>query len=105
MNRSRREMLQEMLTDEPNDPELRYMLAMEYVSEGDDEAAVRGFEEIMRLFPQYPPAYHQAGQTLARLGRIEQARAVLHSGIPVAQQGGNYHAAGEMTELLDSLEG
>ena len=45
--KSRREQIEEMLREEPNDPELGYMLAMEYASSGDDAGAVRWFQELM----------------------------------------------------------
>ena len=80
---SRIERIAAMLAEEPNDPELRYMLAMEHVSAGDDTAAARCFEELIRLSPTYPPGYHQAARTLQRLDRVAEARAVLERGIPV----------------------
>lgn len=104
MSPSRKEQLLEMLKDMPDDPELRYMLAMEHASEGDDESAVRCFREIFEIAPDYPPAYHMAGQALLRLDNIDEAKEVLKSGIVVAQKVGNVHAAGEMTELLESLD-
>jgi cytochrome c-type biogenesis protein CcmH/NrfG len=102
--KSRREMIEEMLADSPDDAELRYMLAMEHVSTGDDAGAVRCFEQMIQVTPNYPPAYHQAGRALQRLNRIAEARAVLTNGIPIALKQGDQHAAGEMTELLQSLE-
>jgi tetratricopeptide (TPR) repeat protein len=102
--KTRREKLEEMLAAEPDDAELRYMLAMEYASGGDDEGAVRCFRELLARAPDYPPAYHQAGRALHRLGRIEEARAMLQRGIPVALKSGNSHAAGEMQDLLDNLD-
>src|SRR5436309_438160 len=104
MQKSRREMIEAMLAETPNDPELRYMLAMEYVSAGDDAGAVRCFQDMIAVAPNYPPAYHQGGRALQRLNRIAEARALLAQGIPVAQQQGDHHAAGEMSELLQSLE-
>ena len=102
--KSRREQLEAMLVDEPNDAELRYMLAMEYVSAGDDAGAVRCFAELIRITPKYPPAYHQGGRALQRLNRIDDARALLSQGIPIANKQGDAHAAGEMAELLESLD-
>ena len=102
--KTRKQQLEAMLAEEPNDPELRYMLAMEHASAGDDEAAVRCFRELFALAPDYAPAYHQAGRTLERLNRTDEAREVLRRGIPVALKQGNAHAAGEMQELLDSLD-
>jgi Flp pilus assembly protein TadD len=104
MTKSRRQQLEEMLAAEPSDGELRYFLAMEHVSEGDDEGAVRCFRELFRLAPTYVPAYLQAGQVLHRLGRDDEASAVLQQGIAVAQQQRDEHAVSEMEALLDSLE-
>ena len=56
---SRKEQLEAMLKDEPNDPELRYMLAMEHASAGDDAGAVVCFRELTALCPDYAPGWHQ----------------------------------------------
>lgn len=102
--KSRKQQIEEMLVDEPNDPELRYMLAMEHVSAGDDGGAVRCFEELLARTVEYAPAFHQLGRALHRLGRIAEAREVLGRGIAAALKKGDPHAAGEMQDLLDSLE-
>jgi hypothetical protein len=46
-----------------------------------------------------------AGQQLARLDRIEEARSFLRDGIEAARTQGDAHAAGEMSEFLASLGG
>lgn len=102
--KSRKEQIETMLLEEPNDAELRYMLAMEYVSQGDDAGAVVQFREIFTRAPEYPPAYLMAGQALQRLNKIAEARAVLENGIPIALKVGNQHAAGEMQGLLENLD-
>jgi cytochrome c-type biogenesis protein CcmH/NrfG len=102
--KTRKQQIEEMLADEPNDPELRYMLAMEYVSQGDDAGAVACFRELIATAPDYTPAYHQGGRALQRLNRIDEARDLLRQGIPVALKKGDQHAAGEMQELLEYLE-
>jgi cytochrome c-type biogenesis protein CcmH/NrfG len=102
--KTRRQQIEEMLADQPGDPELRYMLAMELVSAGDDAGAVGCFRDLLSVSPDYPPAYHQVGRALQRLGRIDEARGLLQQGIPIALQKGDQHAAGEMQELLDYLE-
>ena len=103
-DKTRKQKLEEMLALDPGDPELHYMLAMEHVSEGDDAGAVLRFEKLIDVAPNYPPAYHQAGRSLHRLGRIGEARSILERGIPIALNQGNEHAAGEMQELLANLE-
>jgi tetratricopeptide (TPR) repeat protein len=102
--KSRKQQLEEMLTEDPNDAFLRYGLAMEYVGEGKDEEAVRQFLEMLTITPDYVPSYQQAGQALLRLGRPEEASEVLRRGITVAQQKAELHAAEEMQGLLASLE-
>jgi thioredoxin-like negative regulator of GroEL len=101
---SRLGQIEAMLQEMPDDPELRYMLAMEHATSGNDAEAVRCFRELMARCPDYPPGYHQGARTLVRLGRIADARAVLQQGVPAAQRKNDLHTAGEMQELLASLE-
>jgi thioredoxin-like negative regulator of GroEL len=101
--KTRKQQLQEMLAEEPSDAFLRYGLAMEYVSEGDDGEAVRQFEELFTITSDYVPSYHQAGQALLRLGRATEAGDVLRRGIASARQQGDLHAAEEMQGLLGSI--
>jgi tetratricopeptide (TPR) repeat protein len=101
--KTRRQQLQEMLAEEPNDPFLRYGLAMEFVSEGNDPEAVRYLNELLTLAPEYVPGYLQAGQALRRLDRLEEARAVFSRGITKARELNDHHAADEMAAFLADL--
>jgi Tfp pilus assembly protein PilF len=101
--KSRKQQIEEMLAEDPHDPFLRYGLAMEHVSSGQDEEAVRCLEDLLRQTPDYVPAYVQAGRALARLGRQDEARAVFRAGIGAARQKGDLHAAGEMEDFLEEL--
>jgi predicted Zn-dependent protease len=104
MAKSRKEQIEDMLADDPNDPFLRYGLAMEYASAGDAATAVRCFQELLQATPDYVPAYVQAGQLCARLGREDEAKALYKTGIDVARKKGDDHAAGEMESFLMGLE-
>jgi Tfp pilus assembly protein PilF len=101
--KSRKEQLEELLAQDPNDSFLRYGLAMEYVSAGQDEEAVRCLRELLARDANYVPAYLQAGRALMRQGADDEAREVLRAGIAVANRTGDTHAAGEMTGFLESL--
>jgi Tfp pilus assembly protein PilF len=103
-DKTRKQQLEEMLAEEPNDPFLRYGLAMEYVSAGDDEGAVRCFRELLAAAPDYVAAYMQGGQALARLGRTAEAKDLFRQGMACAARQGDEHAAGEMEGMLDALE-
>jgi Tfp pilus assembly protein PilF len=101
--KTRREQLQELLELDPDDSFVRYGLAMEHVSAGQDEEAVRYLRELIGRDPDYVPAYLQAGRALMRLGEDREAQDVLRTGIAVATRKGDTHAAGEMTGFLESL--
>jgi thioredoxin-like negative regulator of GroEL len=102
--KSRRQQLEELLALDPDDPELRYCLAMESASEGQDEDAARRLRDLLATAPGYVPAYLQAGRTLLRLGLDEEAKQVLTAGAQKARQAGNDHAAEEMLGLAASIE-
>lgn len=100
---TRREKIEALLADDPNDVFLRYSLALELGKEGDSEACLAGLAALQKHEPPYVPAFFMAAQQLAHQDRIEEARAILRDGIEVARQQGNAHAAGEMSEFLTSL--
>jgi hypothetical protein len=100
---SRREKIEAMLADEPNDTFLRYSLAMEYSKEGDHENSLSRLEELRGQTPPFIPAFFMAAQQLAALSRIDESRTLLRDGIEHARGQGDSHAAAEMSELLTSL--
>src|SRR6266496_3617049 len=103
MQNSRLETLRRMVSENPGDSFLRYGLAMEYRNGGDLEAAVREFRELIGVNPDYSAAYFHGGQTLERLGRIEEARALYKTGVDVTRRKGDAHALAEMQGALDLL--
>jgi predicted Zn-dependent protease len=110
MARTRRmEQIEALLADEPNDTFLRYGLAMEHASQGDDATAVQHLQDLVALDPARPyiPAFLMAGQALARLGREQDAAQFLKQGIAAATANGSpeaMHARGEMEGLLATVE-
>lgn len=100
---SRREKIEAMLAEDPGDTFLRYSLAMELDKEGEHDASIAKFKDLTRDDPPYVPAFFMAGQQLARLGRNEEARAIIREGIAAARSQGDDHAANEMSEFLNSL--
>lgn len=100
---SRREKIEAMLVDEPEDTFLRYSLAMELDKEGQHEASLAGLNRLTRDATPYVPAFFMAGQQLVRLSRVDEARAYLRDGIEAARAQNDAHAAGEMGEFLASL--
>jgi thioredoxin-like negative regulator of GroEL len=101
--KSRKQQIEEMLAEDPNDPFLNYGLAMEHVGAGQDQDAVGRFEHLIQIAPDYVPAYLQAAQASVRLNRTSDAREFLATGMEAAQKKGDQHAYEEMAALLASL--
>ena len=100
---SRREKIEEMLKDQPEDNFLRYTLAMEMEKTDECDAALDIYKDLMAGIPPYVPAFFMAGQMLYRIDRSEEAVPILEQGIAEATTQGDLHAAGEMREFLGLL--
>ncbi|HTP25661.1 MAG TPA: tetratricopeptide repeat protein [Anaeromyxobacteraceae bacterium] len=93
-----------MVKQKPDEPFVRYSLAMSYRSLGHAEEAVEEFEELLRRTPDYVPAYLMLGQVLERLGRITEAARTYREGIAAATRKNDNHAGRELGEALEALE-
>jgi len=99
----RRAQLEQLLVDFPDDPEIRYGLAMDSAGDGLDEQCVQELRSIVSLNPEFIPSYLQLGQALVRLEKDAEAAEVYRSGIKQARLVGNGAAADEMARFLDQL--
>ena len=95
--------LNDILTQNPSDSFARYGLAMEYSRQGHLDRSLAEFSILLKNAPDYTPGYFMAAQTLARAGRIADAKAMLGDGIASARRTGNLHALGEMEAMLAEL--
>ncbi len=103
MTLTRRQKIEAMLADDPDDVFLRYSLALELEGEGAWEAGLDILELLSRGTPPYVPAFQMASQHLLKRGRNDEARACLREGIEAARSQGLSHAAAEMSEMLMGL--
>ena len=92
-----------MVAQNPKDSFSRYGLAMEYRNAGDLEGAVREFRDLIAVNPDYAYAYFHGGQTLEKLGRLDEAGEMYRAGIESATRSGDQHARGEIQGALDLL--
>jgi tetratricopeptide (TPR) repeat protein len=97
---TRLDILKQMLAANPANSFARYGLAMEHVNCGDLENAVGAFQELLASDPHYSAAYFHGGQTLEKLGRLDEARDFYRRGLAVTRDA---HAAGELQAALDIL--
>jgi predicted Zn-dependent protease len=97
-------MLNEILSQNPDDAFARYGLAMEHSKAGEVERALVEFGKLLSAHPDYTAGYFMAAQTLVTANRVDEARKMLVEGISSARRTGNTHAQSEMTALLDELK-
>jgi tetratricopeptide (TPR) repeat protein len=99
---TRIEILEQLLEQNPANVFVRYGLAMEHIKAGDLARAVADFEAILASDPSYAAAYFHGGQTLEKLGRLDDARDYYHRGIAAVSDA---HARSELQAALDILGG
>ena len=103
MASTRLDILKSMVAQNPSDSFSRYGLAMEYRNGGDLEGAMREFRELIAVNPDYAYAYFHGGQTLEKLGRIDEAKGLYRRGIEVTGAMGDDHARSELQCALSML--
>ena len=101
---SRREQIESMLAESPQDTFLRYALAMELENENEHEKSLELHRGLMAETTPYVPSFFMSGQQLANLDRVAEAIQILEQGIREAESQNDQHAASEMREFLGSLE-
>lgn len=95
--------LQDMLAQDPSNSFARYGLAMELAKSGQLEQAVSEFETLLANDQSYVAAYYHGGQTLEKLGRVDEARTVYEQGIEASTRKGDLHTRSEIEAALNLL--
>ncbi len=103
MATNRLQILQQMLDQDPNNSFARYGLAMEYANSGKLDEAISEYRALMARDENYAAAYFHGGQTLEKLGRLEEAREVYQKGIDVTTRKGDAHTRAEIEAALNLL--
>ena len=100
----RLEQLRLLAQKDPDDPFIKYAIALEYMSSNRFEEAAEILESLMIISPDYTPGYHQAGRVYEELDRLQQARTCYERGIVIAEQQGNSKDLEEMRAALDLID-
>jgi Tfp pilus assembly protein PilF len=103
MATNRLEMLEQMVSRDPNNTFARYGLAMEVANSGDWARAIVEFRALLQHDEDYAAAYYHAGQTLEKMGDLEQARTMYEEGIEASTRKGDLHTRSEIEAALSLL--
>lgn len=104
MQNQRIEKLLEFLRENPNDSFVRYALATEYVSAGDDETALKYYEDLLKSDPDYVATYYHLGKLMQRRKNEERANILYKAGIAQAKLKNDQHSLAELQTALTNLE-
>jgi Flp pilus assembly protein TadD len=100
---SRLDLLKNMVAQNPTDSFARYGLAMEWARSGNLEQAMKEYRGLLAVNPDYAAAYYHGGQTLEKLGRVEDARVLYREGIEATTRTGDLHTRSEIDAALQLL--
>ncbi len=103
MATNRLEILKKLVEQNPQDSFARYGLAKEYAGMGELEQAMREYHNVLAADANYAAAYFHGGQTLEKLGRIEDAKELYQKGIEVTTRTGDAHTRSELQAALELL--
>jgi cytochrome c-type biogenesis protein CcmH/NrfG len=102
--KTRREMLEEFVAQDPDDSFSRYALALELEKESRAGEAVPQLREVIARDPSYVAAYYHLGRLLAQTGLVEDARDAYRRGLDAAIASSDQRARSEIQEALEMLE-
>ncbi|HEX5002312.1 MAG TPA: hypothetical protein VFW78_07430 [Bacteroidia bacterium] len=95
--------LKDYLKNEPDDPFLKYALALEYLKTGQEKEAGLLFEQLVKENPKYLPVCYQFGKLLVKQGHTDLAASEFKRGMAIARQIGDNHTFSELSGALEEL--
>ena len=101
MPNPRIEPLKKVLAIDPNDDVAWFGLGKAYMDDGNFEEAAKALQQCITVKPTYSAAYFALAQSLHKLNRIDECRAICTTGIDVSTKNGD----AMVTKNLEMLKG
>jgi len=101
MPNPRIEPLKKVLAMDPNDEVAWFGLGKAYMEDGNFEEAAKALQQCIKVKPSYSAAYLALAQSLHKLNRLDECRAVCATGIDVSTKNGDAMVTKNL-ELLKS---
>jgi predicted Zn-dependent protease len=95
--------LERMIENRPDDPRLRFGLALEYLKAGRPEDGVRELRTYLDQTDDEGNGWGRLGAALLELGRTTEAREAYETGIASALRHGHPTMADEFREALEDF--
>jgi tetratricopeptide (TPR) repeat protein len=105
MKKNKTEELLAFLKEEPEDPFLKYALALEYIKLENLHEAFSYLNELLEAQPGYLAAYYQLGKVLEALGRQTEAKSTYQKGKAIALSQNRKHTFSELDQAYKLASG
>jgi Flp pilus assembly protein TadD len=102
MDGSRIDQLKKFLEHNPGDSFVRYALATEYISRGDDDTGLTYFKSILETDPDYTGVYYHLGKLYQRRKERALAEQTFREGLK-RTMGKDLRAHAELQQALNDL--
>ena len=97
-------LLLQFVDENPDDAFTKYLLALEYIKEGDDTTARSWLENVFNDHSDYLPNYYHYGRLLERTGDKDTAARIYRQGMSLARNQKDVHTYSELQGALEQLE-
>ncbi|WP_411275268.1 heme biosynthesis protein HemY [Daejeonella sp.] len=105
MHHIRLQKLLDFLSNEPNDPFLKYALATEYLNASELDKAISYFEDLLKNHSDYVGTYYHAGKLYEQIDRKDDAISTYRKGMEVSRKAGDTHSFSELQTVYNSVMG
>ena len=95
--------LERLHAADPDDVDLRYMIALEHAKAGRADEAIAWLDRVLERDAHYHYAYYQKAKLLHSLGRDDEVDSVLALGISQAQGKADQKALSELQQLRQTM--
>ncbi|MFN0276872.1 MAG: hypothetical protein ACKVPJ_14080 [Chitinophagales bacterium] len=95
--------LLQFLQENPNDPFIKYCLALEYDKAGESTKAVEYFTVLEQQHADYVATYYHLGKLYEKLQEKGKAEQTYNKGLLVAQLAKDQHAYSELLNAKNEL--
>lgn len=85
MNEERVDQLKKFLSESPDDPFVKYALALEYIESNPDKSLLL-FRDLLLNHSDYLPTYYHAADLLVELAEYDEAKEVFEKGIELSKK-------------------
>lgn len=92
-----------LAADDPDSELGHFRLGQLLAADGKTAEAVKSFERVLEIAPDFPAAYRYLGECLIKLDQKERAIQVLKKGWQVAQERGHEYSRDVIAKLLVSI--